>query len=163
MPRHRTDRRAAVGGCLRKREPEKFAWINKGWIRRITLARRAWPGTLFWKKMGVEVELEFLRDQDITLSSREGWEAPPWKANATQRRATRWSKDMTFQERVYTGLRALRPNQPPARAREKGNKKWADARLPKASDENQWANYYRPLQYIVRTTMLSPRALHEHK
>ena len=40
MPHHRKDGSAAVGGCLRKLQPEKFAWINKGWIRRITSAHR---------------------------------------------------------------------------------------------------------------------------
>ena len=40
MPHHRTDGRAAVGGCLQKLQPERFAWINKGWILRIILARR---------------------------------------------------------------------------------------------------------------------------
>ena len=41
LPHYRTDGRAVVGGCLRKLQPQKFAWINKGWFRRITLARRA--------------------------------------------------------------------------------------------------------------------------
>ena len=47
MPHHRTDGRAAVGGCLRKLQPERFAWINNGWIPRITSARRDRAGTLF--------------------------------------------------------------------------------------------------------------------
>ena len=32
-----------------------------------------------------------------------------------------------------------------------------------AKIENQWFNYYRPLRYIVRTTTLLPRVVHEHK
>ena len=40
IPHNRTDRRAAVRGCLRNLQLERFVWISKGWIRRITSARR---------------------------------------------------------------------------------------------------------------------------
>ena len=62
MPHHRTDGRTCW--CLRKLQLEKFAWINKGWIRRITLARR---GNFPFRKRAMPFSQHLENSQQIFL------------------------------------------------------------------------------------------------
>ena len=48
---------------LRKLQPEKFAWTNKGWVRCITVACRAWARTLVWKRREWSLSSWEMRDQ----------------------------------------------------------------------------------------------------